>query len=77
MNRVANILIYAVITIIGLIGGWQLGIFIFEAFSIPLNPYLVYGLCTLLVGVIGFLIPCWSRSGCSNWETLSGWPTAS
>jgi len=55
MNRVANILIYSVITIIGLIGGWQLGIFIFEAFPIPLNAFLVYGLCALIIGVIGFL----------------------
>ncbi|MBE3088468.1 MAG: PIN domain nuclease [Chloroflexi bacterium] len=55
MNKVTIILIYAMITIIGLIGGWQLGMFIFEAFSVPLNAYLVYGLCALLIGVIGFL----------------------
>jgi uncharacterized protein YacL len=56
MNRVVNILVYVVITIIGLIGGWQLGIFLYQAFQIPLSPYLVYGLCAIVLGVVGFFL---------------------
>lgn len=53
MNKVVAILISIVLVIIGLIVGWQLGMFIGQNWNIPLHPYVLSALGAIFLG--GFL----------------------
>lgn len=56
MNKVAAILLTIIIVIIGLIVGWQLGIFLGNNLNIPLHPYALYSLSAAFLGGVFYVL---------------------
>ncbi|MCR4433984.1 MAG: PIN domain-containing protein [Caldiserica bacterium] len=56
MNKVAAILLTIVVVIIGLIIGWQLGVFLGGNWFIPLHPYVLNAISAVFLGAVFYVL---------------------